>query len=150
MNPDSHSPRQIFEDFLLTGGLKLTSQRLKILDCFLAHPGHVGTEELYDHIKRDDPRIGQATVYRTLKLLAEAGLAREVHFGDGITRYERLYGEKHHDHLICEQCGVFLEVVDERIEALQEELARKYGFIPTFHKMYLYGICPRCREAPPT
>lgn len=149
MNTDLQSPRRIFEEFLLAGTLKLTSQRLKILDYFLAYPGHVGTEELYDHIKRDDPRIGQATVYRTLKLLAEAGLAREVHFGDGITRYERLYGEKHHDHLICEQCGAFLEVVDERIEALQEELALRYGFTLTSHKMYLYGLCAQCRGASP-
>lgn len=140
------SPQQIFEAFLQANNLKLTIQRLRILDSFLAHPGHVGSEELYDVVKRSDPGIGQATVYRTLKLLTDSGLAKEVHFGDGITRYESVHGQAHHDHLICDHCGACLEVVDERIEHLQEELARRHGFELTSHRMYLHGICEKCRK----
>ena len=79
-----------------------------------------------------------------VKLLCEAELAREVRFGDGIARYE-MRGESHHDHLICERCGQNIEVVDPEIERLQEALARRHGFVPTFHRLYLYGICPACR-----
>jgi Fur family ferric uptake transcriptional regulator len=78
--------------------------------------------------------------------LAEAGLAKAVNFGDGVTRYEFCYGLPHHDHLICERCRRNIEVVDDDIERLQEELAKKHGFTLTRHKMYLYGVCPECRD----
>jgi Fur family ferric uptake transcriptional regulator len=140
-------PQSVFAEFLSRRKLKMTPQRRLILDAFLAAEGHLASEELYEMVKRQDKSIGQATVYRTLKLFSESGLAKEVHFGDGVTRYERKYGAGHHDHLICERCGVNVEVLDERIEALQEDLAKRHGFELTGHKMYLYGICSRCRKA---
>ena len=76
---------------------------------------------------------------------SEAGLAREVRFGDGLARYEHA-ADAHHDHLICENCGRNIEVVDSQIEELQDALARKHGFKPTFHRLYLYGICPDCQR----
>jgi len=140
-------PQSVFAEFLSRRKLKMTPQRRLILDTFLAAAGHLASEELYELVKRQDKSIGQATVYRTLKLFSESGLAKEVHFGDGVTRYERKYGADHHDHLICDRCGVNVEVLDERIEALQEDLARSHGFELTGHKMYLYGICAKCRKA---
>ena len=86
------------------------------------------SEELYQKVRRNYDGIGQATVYRTLKLLADSGLAKAVEFGDGAMRYEILYGQSHHDHLICESCGVNVEVVDPAIERLQEEVAKRHGF----------------------
>ena len=139
-------PTSVFFDYLTRNGLKLTPQRRLILEVFLKQDGHPTPEDLYDLVKRADPSIGQATVYRTLKLLCQSGLAKEVHFGDGLTRYERKYGLKHHDHLICERCGKNLEVVDERIERLQQDLAAKHGYALTGHRMYLYGLCPDCRD----
>ena len=97
-------------------------------------------------VKKADSSVGQATVYRTLKHFLDAGLARSVHFGDGVNRYEPSYGQEHHDHLICENCGKSVEVVDPEIERLQEVVARDQGFILTRHKMYLYGICEDCRK----
>lgn len=139
-------PQAVFNEYLSHKKLKMTPQRKLIVDAFLTASGHLASEELYDLVKRQDRSIGQATVYRTLKLLSESGLAKGVHFGDGVTRYERQYGADHHDHLICEKCGRNLEVVDERIEALQEDLARAHGFELTSHKMYLYGVCRKCRQ----
>lgn len=127
--------------------MKITPQRQLILDVFLKEEGHPSPEELYLRVKHLDKTIGQSTVYRTLKLLNESGLAREYQFGDGLTRYEPLYGQQHHDHLICERCGTTIEVVDEAIEKLQEELAARHGFQLTAHRMYLYGICPACLAA---
>ncbi|MDK2955636.1 MAG: Fur family transcriptional regulator, ferric uptake regulator [Desulfovibrionales bacterium] len=140
------SAKEVFTIYLSRHGLKITPQRMAILDVFEEEDGHLTSEELYERIKRLDPSIGQATVYRTLKLLAEAGLAKAVNFGDGVTRYEFCYGLTHHDHLICERCRRNIEVVDDDIERLQEELAKKHGFTLTRHKMYLYGVCPECRD----
>ena len=79
-------------------------------------------------------------------MLAEAGLCRELKFDDGTTRYEHLYGHRHHDHLICTTCGRFVEVVDPAIERLQMRVAERHGFRPERHRMEIYGICRRCRR----
>lgn len=136
----------VFAEYLAGKGLKMTPQRRLILHVFLREDGHLASEDLYNKVKKEDRSIGQATVYRTLKLLDESGLAKAVHFGDGVTRYEKKYGAEHHDHIICENCGKTLEVVDERIERLQEEMAEVHGFVLTGHKMYLYGLCEECRK----
>ena len=138
--------QNVFSEYLAAQKLKVTPQRMIILQVFLDNEGHVSSEELYDEVRRVDSSIGQATVYRTLKLLADSGLAKGVEFGDGAMRYEILYGQTHHDHLICEACGVNVEVVDPAIEQLQEEVARRHGFTLTAHKLYLYGLCPECRK----
>jgi Fur family ferric uptake transcriptional regulator len=136
----------LFADYVAQQRLKMTPQRRHILDVFLGQKGHVTSEELYEKVKSSYKTIGQATVYRTLKLLSGAGIAKEVDFGDGVTRYERQHGNDHHDHLICEHCGKNVEVLDETIEKLQEEVAARHGFKLTRHKMYLYGICSACRK----
>ncbi|MDO9081894.1 MAG: Fur family transcriptional regulator [Humidesulfovibrio sp.] len=147
-NATRQTPHEVFSGYLSANSLKITPQRRLILDIFLAEPGHVSSEELYAKIKRRDPAIGQATVYRTLKLLAECRLAGAVSFADGITRYEPHFGVEHHDHLICEVCGRTIEIVDPVIERRQEELADQYGFTLARHKMDLYGACPDCRKPP--
>ena len=139
------TPLQVFTEYLAEHSLKMTQQRRAILDVFMAVTGHVSSEDLYERVKARDASIGQATVYRTLKLLADSGLASSLSFGDGVARYEPLWGQEHHDHLICEGCGKNMEILDERIERLQEELAGHYGFTLSHHKMYLYGLCPECR-----
>lgn len=142
-----HDAVRKFQQYIAEHGLKNTPQRLRIVEVFLASEGHPSTEDIYASVKALDASVGQATVYRAMKLLCESGLAREVHFGDGVSRYERRAGIAHHDHLICERCGRTIEVVDEEIERLQEVLARKHGFLPTRHHLYLYGLCPTCRDA---
>jgi len=144
---DKPTPHEAFTAYLVEHRLKITPQRRLILDIFLLEPGHVSSEELYAKVKRRDASIGQATVYRTLKLLAGCGLAEAVSFADGITRYEPHFGVEHHDHLICEACGRTIEIMDPVIERRQEELAVKYGFTLARHKMDLYGLCPDCRKA---
>ncbi len=102
-------------------------------------------EELLAKVRASDRRVGYATVYRTLKLLTECGVANERRFGDGLTRYELADETTHHDHLICVECGDIVEFEESRIEDLQEKVARKYGFELRSHKHELYGICPACR-----
>lgn len=131
--------------YLSGQGLRFTSQRDCVFKLFIDAGRHVSAEELYARVKKENPRIGYATVYRTLKLLAEAGLAEERRFHDGFTRFEYKNIGTHHDHLICTQCGVIIEFENERIEALQKDVARRKGFKVQSHKLELYGLCARCQ-----
>jgi Fur family ferric uptake transcriptional regulator len=137
---------KLFSEYIAANGLKFTPQRRRIAEVFLRQAGHLSTEELYESVRKEDSSIGQATVYRTLKLFCESGIAKEVHFGDGMTRYENTSDSVHHDHLICISCGKQVEFMDSEIEKLQEKLAGKHGFLLTSHHMYLYGVCPACRK----
>ncbi|MFC1514789.1 Fur family transcriptional regulator [Candidatus Omnitrophota bacterium] len=140
------APGVIFEHFLREKDLRLTYQRKKILDIFLKTEKHLSVEDLYDIVKKKDKRIGQTTVFRTLKLLCQAGIAQEVDLGEKMIRYEHKHGHPHHDHLICVRCGACIETVDSRIERLQEELCRKYKFTPQKNRMEIFGLCSRCAK----
>jgi Fur family transcriptional regulator, ferric uptake regulator len=139
-------PTEHLYDYLAVKGLKSTIQRDKILKVFVNAGQHLSAEELYHRVKRVHPGIGYATVYRTLKLLAEAGLAQERRFEDGFTRYEHTDADAHHDHLICTGCGAIIEFENQRIEQLQQDVAKKNRFIVHTHKLELYGLCSDCQE----
>jgi len=141
------NPMRVFTDYIADNGLKNTPQRRLIVDVFFKSGKHLSTEELYNVVRQQDNSIGQATVYRTLKLLCDAGLAKELHFGETTARYEPIEDDSHHDHLICSSCGKNQEVMDTEIERLQEELAARHGFSLTSHRMILYGVCADCRSA---
>jgi Fur family ferric uptake transcriptional regulator len=133
-----------FRAYMAEKGLKSTKQREIILEAFLRDGSHSSTEELYLRLRKKHPRLGYATVYRTLKLFAECGIAEERHFGDGQTRYECSGTGDHHDHLICTVCGKIVEFEDPRIEQLQDEVAELNGFTIKRHRLELYGRCQDC------
>jgi Fur family ferric uptake transcriptional regulator len=99
--------KKALADYLDSHSLKHTKQREAILDVFLSARGHITGEELHARVRESNPRIGYTTVYRTMKLLCEAGLAMERHFDDGVARYE--IEHEHHDHLVCVRCGKIVE-----------------------------------------
>jgi Fur family ferric uptake transcriptional regulator len=137
----------VFHEHLKRERLKRTSQRDLILDVFLDTEGHVSSEELYALVKSKDPTVGFTTVYRTLKLLKESGLARELEFYDGRTLYEHDYKHSHHDHLICTHCGALIEFFSEEIELMQDEIVKRYNFKPLHHSHRIFGICAACQKA---
>jgi len=137
--------KKIFNKFAAEKGLRSTRQRDIILDFFLSTREHVSVEDLYLKIKASHPGIGSATVYRTLKLFAEAGLAREILLHDGQTRYEHVMEGEHHDHLVCTGCNSIIEFENETIEKLQQEIAIRHGFMIKSHKLEIYGLCAVCR-----
>jgi Fur family ferric uptake transcriptional regulator len=132
--------------YMAERGLKSTRQRGLIVDTFFATGGHLSVEELWSKVRTQDAKVSVATVYRTMKLLSECGLAHARNFGDGQTRYEAAVGRHHHDHLICTRCGTIVEFENDRIEAMQDAVARKHGFKVTSHKMELYGLCRECQR----
>ena len=125
--------------------LKTTQQREIIVDQFFRAAGHISVEDLLLRVRKESPHVGYATVYRTLKLLTDCGIAAPRQFGDGQTRYEVAdETSHHHDHLICLQCGLILEFENDEIEKLQDEMAARLGgFKVVRHKLELYGLCPR-------
>ena len=128
-------------------GLKLTKQRYTICEVFFAQTGHSAAEEILHNARARDPNVSLATIYRTLKLLQEYGLAESHNFQDGQARFEpRLDDSEHHDHLICTKCGRIVEFFNAAIEKLQLKVAREHGFVITNHKMELYGLCEDCQR----
>jgi Fur family ferric uptake transcriptional regulator len=139
-----------FRRALKEKGLKTTSQRDDIARTFFASHRHLSIDDLYREVRQVNPGVGYATVYRTMKLLKECEFAEEQHFADGQTRYENADAEDHHDHVLCDRCGTIVEFTNERLERLQDEIARDLGFVLSRHRMELYGICRTCREEPAT
>ena len=138
--------RGLLEAYMAKKGLRSTEQRRLIVDQFFLAPAHITIEDLLTQVRAIDARIGYATVYRTLKLLAECGVAHERRFHDGVTRYEVADEGEHHDHLICVECGSITEFEEPAIERLQEEVAARHGFTVRSHKHELYGACAACRQ----
>jgi Fur family ferric uptake transcriptional regulator len=139
--------KEIFLEHIQKAGLRRTGQRELIMEIFLRTEEHLTSEDLYFLVHREDPTVGHTTVYRTLKLLTEAGLAREVRFGDNKTYYEHHYNHAHHDHMICTECGRVIEFFSQDIENLQDQMADKFGFRPTHHSLRMWGVCSDCQES---
>jgi Fur family ferric uptake transcriptional regulator len=138
--------KKIFLEHIQKWGLRRTAQRDLILEVFLSTEEHLSSEDLYWLIHKKDSGVGHTTVYRTLKLLTDAGLAREVRLGDGRTYYEHHFDHEHHDHMICTECGQIIEFFSQEIEELQDEMAKINNFKPTHHLMRILGICKDCQK----
>jgi Fur family ferric uptake transcriptional regulator len=145
-NTKSERRMELFHSRLRDRGLKSTSPRDDIARVFFELGRHVSAEELYAEVKRINPHVGYATIYRTLKLLKDCELLTERHFDEDQARFE-VAGDHHHDHFICEQCGKIVEFEDDTIERMQQDIARKLGMTLTRHKLELYGLCADCRRA---
>ncbi len=140
-HPSIERLRRNLDDYMSKKGLRSTEQRKLIVATFFETEAHATIEELLARVREFEPRVGYATVYRTMKMLSEGGMANELHFGDGATRYEIADDDAHHDHLICEDCGLIVEFEEPLIEELQERIAVQHGFQLSHHKHELYGLC---------
>ena len=140
------SAESIFRHYLKEKGLLYSKQREQILDIFLKTEKHPTINDLYALVRKKHPQIGLATVYRTMKVICDAGLARETDFGGNIRRFEHKYKHQHHDHLVCLKCGRIIEVLNPEIEKLQENLARKHRFKAVRHMMEIFGLCETCKS----
>ena len=135
--------REVFAAYIASHGLKRSEQREVILDAFLRSERHLSVDDLLALVQKKRPDIGRTTVYRTLKLLREAGLASELVL-QGQTRFEHDYNREHHDHFICNSCGEIFEFSNPEIERIQDEIAAGIGFEIAGHRHQIYGLCARC------
>ena len=130
------------EQILRSRGYRLTNQRRAIVR-ELENGRHLSAEEMYEHLRGDHPELGLSTVYRTLDLLTELGVARKDDFGEGYSRYE-LATERMHHHARCQECGRVIEFNEELMEYLALQVERETGFVTDWHEITLYGRCAEC------
>ena len=134
------------KDSLKKRGVRLTRQRQILLDLIDQSGAHLDAESLYLLAHEKDPKLNRVTVYRTLKLLADCGLASEVAFHDGIARYEHQYNRRGHHHMVCTECGASVEFFSAEVGELEREIGRKHHFVTTRHTFQIYGVCEDCRR----
>jgi Fur family transcriptional regulator, ferric uptake regulator len=135
-----------FRAYLRLHRLRLTRERLDLLEAALATKKHFGAEELLTKLSRRRPRVSRATTYRTLALLEQCGILRSSVLGRGRSLYERALGRGHHDHIVCASCGKIVEFYDPELEALQARIAENRGFRIHQHVHELFGTCRSCRN----
>ncbi|MFO1518900.1 MAG: Fur family transcriptional regulator [bacterium] len=133
-----------FKRSLSEKGIRHTKKRDIILETLFRSGSHLTIEEVHERVRKVDPKIGYVTVYRTLRLLKECGLAHQWQFGDGHSRFEKV-SDHHHDHLICLKCGRIIEFEEDEIEKLQEKVSRENNFKIVSHVHEIFGYCSRCQ-----
>ena len=134
-----------FKEALTKEGLKYTPQRTAVLEEIIKDKGHRESEEIYLALKKKGQHVSRATVYRTMDILVNNGFARKMNLGDGRARYESKVNSPHHDHLVCMDCGLIVEFMDQKIEDLQNEIAIQYEFQLKRHIHQLFGLCKKCQ-----
>jgi Fur family transcriptional regulator, ferric uptake regulator len=146
-NADSTGVKQRFMDFLAHKNLRLTAQRRAIIDTAFNTREHFTAEQLLDWSRKRDRSVSRATVYRTLPLLTESGLVREVDFGKDYKFYDPNYAERpHHNHIICLDCDKVFEFESEGLEKLENEVSRRLGFAVTARRLQITGHCEELRK----
>ena len=140
-------PGEIVRRALHAAGLRCTPQRQTIFEELVRMGGHFSAETLAERFRghTGGPAISRATVYRTLALLQQCGLVREVLFTENHSHYEAVTTREHHEHMVCSVCGRAIEFDDSDLERVLAKAARAKGFSPMTHRVEVYGICDRCR-----
>lgn len=132
--------------YLKNKGLRITQQRKKLLQEIARIDRHFDVDLLLSILKSRKIIISRATIYRTLPLLEEAGMIKEVTRIDNRIFYENVYQKKHHDHMICIECGKIMEFSNDKIEKLQDKICAEYNFRPDKHHLIIYGYCDKCER----
>lgn len=138
---NEHNLKKIIREI----GVKVTDQRMAILDHILKSEAHLTAQSVFETVKATNPDIGFATVYRFLRTLTDHKILSEVRIQGLPARYEWA-NKDHHDHITCVQCGKICEFENEHIENLQTQIANSLGFQLTHHIMELYGVCMDCQK----
>lgn len=145
MSKTNKEALQILKKYLKLNNMRFTPEREIILNEVLAIKSHIEADSLFAKLHSKGVGVSRATVYRTLDLLIKCGLAEKNSFGQNHAHYEPIFGQDHHDHLICNICEKVIEFHDEEIEKLQNQICKKFGFKPLSHTHHIFGVCSDCQ-----
>lgn len=137
---------QIFREFIREKGLRNTPEREAIVREIFSTHDHFDADELLLRLRNKNKNVSKASIYRTIPLLVESGLIKEVFYEDGHLHYEHIYGHKDHCHFRCICCGKILEFAEDEILKIQSRIEKKLGFVVTSHRFELSGYCPECAQ----
>ena len=144
----SHNPAASAEkrlrDYLHRRNLRMTPERLLVLEGVLSREGHFDAEELLRHLQQQNKSVSRATLYRTLDHLADAGLVVRHHFREGHAKFEHVHGRADHDHMVCDRCGRVIEFTNEKLATVRKSICREHGFRETRHVHQIFGVCSEC------
>ena len=131
-----------FKEALSSEGLRFTEQRLAVLEDILKSNSHRDCDEIYSSLHASGNKVSRATIYRTLDVLIDYGFIRKLDIGDGSVKFERKIGSPHHDHMICIETGKIIEFVDDRIEKIQDKIAKDKGYeiVKHVHQLFVKPI----------
>lgn len=135
--------RKIFSAYLENNGLRKTQERFAILEEIYSRTDHFDAETLYLHMKKEEYQVSRATVYNTLDLLVQCNLVSRHQFGKNLAQYEKAYGFRQHDHLICVDCNRVLEFCDPRLQQIQTTVGELFNFNIDHHALTMYGSCTK-------
>lgn len=138
--------KNIFSAHMEQNGLRKTPERFAILEEIYRRNDHFDAETLYNEMLNQQYRVSRATVYNTLDLLVSCDLVTRHQFGKNQAQYERSYGYRQHDHIICVDCKKVVEFCDPRIQQIQTMMGDLLNFRITHHSLQMYGICGNCQK----
>ncbi len=139
---------EVVEKYMRKMGHRWTNQRSLVTRAVFESHDHFSAEELLELCRNIDRDVSRATVYRTLTMLEHAGFVEGLDTGDGGRKFEHVLGHRHHDHMVCNSCGVIIEFFDAELERRQELAAGQHGFTIQSHSLKLFGLCNNCRDRP--
>lgn len=139
----------VFREYLRDRGLKYTVERRDILRAVMKNDEHFEAEQLLLDMRQTGPRVGKATIYRSLKLLVACGIVKEVHFSNKQVHYEHTYGQDPHDHMVCRRCGRIIEFDAAEVTRLRILIAAAHKFHSLSHRFAIMGLCEACVKACP-
>ncbi len=139
----------MFRGYLRDRGLKYTRERETVLHEVLSNNEHFEAEQLLISLRQAGKRIAKATIYRTLPLLVDCGIIKQVQFGDNLARYEHTFGRDPHDHMVCRHCRRIIEFDSADVARLRQAVAQRHRFYAQSHRFQITGLCWQCLQSLP-
>ncbi|MAT38472.1 MAG: transcriptional repressor [Ectothiorhodospiraceae bacterium] len=136
--------QKYFRTYLERNKYRATPERFDVLQAILSIKDHFDADELFLRMKNDGSKVSRATVYNTLDILTECAIVTRDHFGEKLARYELIYGNEPHHHIVCQSCGKIEEFIDKRVDRLARDAAQTMEYELQSGVLHIYGICSDC------
>lgn len=144
-----NTAENVFREYLRDRGLKYTYERQVLLEAVMRKDEHFEVDQLQFDLREQGHRVAKATIYRTLPLLMNCGIVKQVQLGNKQAYYEHTYGQDPHDHMVCRRCSRIVEFDSADVDRVRTQIAGRYGFYATGHRLVITGLCKECVQSCP-